>query len=55
MAASGDAKGMPAGYIPPNVMPHCSWSVDKTPSDSPHHHLPKRWVSQPVFIQYRIS
>ncbi len=40
--SSSDSGKMPESYIPPNVEPKCSWSLDKKPEDSPHHHVPKK-------------
>ena len=35
---------MPEGYIAPNTTPKCTWSLGKHPSQSPHHHEPKKYV-----------
>ena len=34
---------MPEGYIPPNITPKCSWNLDKDVSESPHHHVDKKY------------
>lgn len=39
------ASKMPDSYIPPNVDPKCTWSLDKKPSDSPHHHVSSKLVN----------
>jgi len=36
------SNGMPEGYIAPNTTPKCTWSLGKHPSQSPHHHEPKK-------------
>lgn len=38
------SNGMPEGYIAPNTTPKCTWSLGKHPSQSPHHHEPKKCV-----------
>ena len=37
---------MPEGYITPHTTPKCSWNRDKDVSESPHHHVHRKYEAR---------